>query len=162
MTHRDSEAMPSPAPSLSNALRTPKNKTLAAWLAFITGQLGLHRFYLFGASDPWAWLHPVVAAVGWLGVRRVQVYGLDDQLSWLLIPLLGFTIAATALTAIYYGLMSAEKWNGRFNPGTPDAAAGQTYWLTIGAVVFSLLFGAMAFVSSIVFSFQRYFEFQMR
>jgi hypothetical protein len=154
--------MPSPAPSLSNALRTPKNKTLAAWLAFITGQLGLHRFYLFGASDPWAWLHPVVAAVGWLGVRRVQVYGLDDQLSWLLIPLLGFTIAATALTAIYYGLMSAEKWNGRFNPGTPDAAAGQTHWLTIGAVVFSLLFGAMAFVSSIVFSFQRYFEFQMR
>ena len=146
----------------SNTPNHLKNKTLAAWLAFITGQLGLHRFYLFGASDPWAWLHPVVAGIGWLGVRRVQVYGLDDQWSWVLIPLLGFTLAATALTAIYYGLMSAEKWNSRFNPGTPDAPAGQTNWLTIGAVVFSLLFGAVALMSSIVFSFQRYFEFQLK
>lgn len=158
MTRRDNEDMP----LLSNTPKHLKNKTLAAWLAFITGQLGLHRFYLFGALDPWAWLHPVVAGVGWLGVRRVQMHGLDDQLSWVLIPLLGFTLAATALTAIYYGLMSAEKWNSRFNPSTPDALAGQTNWLTIGAVVFSLLFGAVALMSSIVFSFQRYFEFQMR
>ena len=149
-------------PAPSNTPQNLKNKTLAAWLAFITGQLGLHRFYLFGAADPWAWLHPVVAAIGWLGVRRVQLYGLDDQLSWVLIPLLGFTLAATALTAIYYGLMSAEKWNRRFNPNTPEAPVGQTNWLTIGAVVFSLLFGAVALMSSIVFSFQRYFEFQLK
>lgn len=149
-------------PSLSSAPQKLKNKTLAAWLAFITGQLGLHRFYLFGAADPWAWLHPVLAGIGWIGIRRVQVYGLDDQLSWVLIPLLGFTLAATALAAIYYGLMSSEKFNARFNPGSPDASAGQTHWLTIGAVVFSLLFGAVALMSSIVFSFQRYFEFQMR
>ncbi|MBC7547752.1 MAG: TM2 domain-containing protein [Polaromonas sp.] len=149
-------------PSLLKPLKKTKNKTLAAWLAFITGQLGLHRFYLLGPSDPWAWLHPVVAGIGWLGVRRVQVYGLDDQLSWLLIPLLGLTLAATALTAIYYGLMSTEKWNGRYNPNTPDDPAGQTNWLTVGAVVFSLLFGAVALMASIVFSFQRYFEFQMR
>ena len=146
----------------SHSTNTLKNKTLAAWLAFITGQLGLHRFYLFGASDPWAWLHPVVAGIGWWGVRRVQMYGLDDQWSWVLIPLLGFTLAATALTAIYYGLMSAEKWNNRFNPNALEAPAGQTNWLTIGAVVFSLLFGAVALMSSIVFSFQRYFEFQMQ
>lgn len=153
---RDNKNMPSNSPTHL------KNKTLTAWLAFITGQLGLHRFYLFGAADPWAWLHPVVASIGWLGVRRVQMYGLDDQISWVLIPLLGFTLAATALTAIYYGLMSTEKWNHKFNPGTPDAPAGQTHWLTIGAVVFSLLFGAVALVSSIVFSFQRYFEFQLK
>lgn len=156
MMRRDNENMPSNSPTHI------KNKTLAAWLAFIAGQLGLHRFYLFGASDPWAWLHPVVAGIGWLGVRRVQMYGLDDQMSWVLIPLLGFTLAATALTAIYYGLMSAEKWNSRFNPNALDAPAGQTNWLTIGAVVFSLLFGAVALVSSIVFSFQRYFEFQLK
>lgn len=158
MTRKDNKDMPS-RPNTPDHL---KNKTLAAWLAFITGQLGLHRFYLFGASDPWAWLHPVVAGIGWLGVRRVQMYGLDDQLSWVLIPLLGFTLAATALTAIYYGLMSPEKWNRSFNPHAVDAAAGQTSWLTIGAVVFSLLFGAVALMSSIVFSFQRYFEFQLK
>ena len=79
----------------------------------------------------------------------------------MLVPLLGFTLAATALTAIYYGLMSPEKWNALHNPATPDAAAGNTNWLTIGAVVFALLFGTIALMSSIVFSFQRYFEYQV-
>ncbi len=140
---------------------TLKNKTTAAWLAFIGGQLGLHRLYLFGLSDLWAWLHPIAAALGWWGVERVRLYGQDDQLAWLLIPLLGFTLAGTALTAIYYGLMPAEKWNAQHNPGTPDAAAGHTSWLTIGAVVLALLFGSISLMSSIVFSFQRYFEYQV-
>ena len=161
----DDHAMPKTLPDTTPAAASTaalKNKTLAAWLAFLTGQLGLHRFYLFGASDVLAWVHPAIAAVGWVGVRRVQLYGQDDQLAWLLIPLLGFTLAATALTAIYYGLMSSEKWNHQFNPTTPQATAGQTNWLTIGAVVFSLLLGAVALMASIVVSVQHYFEFQMR
>ncbi len=138
-----------------------KNKTVAAWLTLIGGQLGLHRLYLFGADDLWAWVHPIAAALGWWGVERVRLYGQDDQLSWVLIPLLGFTLAGTALTAIYYGLMSPEKWNARYNPAAPDALAGHTSWLTIGAVVLALLFGAIALMSSIAFSFQHYFEYQV-
>lgn len=140
---------------------TQKNKTIAAWLAFIGGQLGLHRLYLYGWSDLLAWAHPIVAALGWWGVERVQKYGQDDQLAWVLIPLLGFILAGTALTAIYYGLMSPEKWNTRHNPAVPDASAGSTSWLTIGAIVFALLFGTISLMSSIVFSFQRYFEYQV-
>ena len=139
-----------------------KNKTLAAWLAFVGGQLGLHRLYLHGWMDLWAWLHPMVAALGWWGIERVRLYGQDDKLAWALIPLLGFTIAGTALTAIYYGLMSPEKWNEQHNPdAAPDAAAGKTNWLTMAAVVLALLFGTIAMMSSIVFSFQRYFEYQI-
>ena len=138
-----------------------KNKTLATWLAFIGGQLGLHRIYLYGWRDVLAWMHPVVAAVGWWGVERVRLHGQDDQLAWLLIPLLGFTLAGTALTAIYYGLMSPEKWNALHNPATPDTPAGNTNWLTMGAIVFALLFGTIALMSSIAFSFQRYFEYQV-
>lgn len=151
-TKADNRRMPS----------TPvKNKTAAAWLAFICGQLGLHRFYLFGFRDTWAWLHPLLAALGWWGVYRVQLYGQDDQLSWLLIPLLGFTLAGTALTAICYGLMAPEKWNALHNPAAPASLSGNTNWLTIGAVVFALLFGAISLMSSIAFSFQRYFEYQV-
>ncbi|MBG6074288.1 TM2 domain-containing protein [Polaromonas sp. CG_9.11] len=138
-----------------------KNKTLAAWLAFIGGQLGLHRFYLYGWRDLWAWAHPLVAALGWWGVHRVQSYGQDDHMAWVLIPLLGFTLAGTALTGIYYGLMASEKWNVIHNPASTDARAGNTSWLTIGAVVFALLFGTISLMSSIVFSFQRYFEYQV-
>ena len=141
--------------------RFQKNKTLAAWLALIGGQLGVHRLYLFGFSDLLAWLHPALAALGWWGVYRVRTFGQDDMLSWLLVPLLGFTIAASALTAIYYGLTSFENWNARYNPSAPQSAQGHTNWLTIGAVVFSLLFGSIALMSSIAFSFQRYFEYQV-
>lgn len=145
---------PAPAP------RT-KNKTAAAWLAVIGGQLGLHRLYLFGIGDIWAWMHPMAAALGWWGIERVRLYGQDDQLAWLLIPLLGFTLAGTAVTAIYYGLMSWEKWNLLHNASQPETLAGHTSWLTIGAVVFALLFGTISLMSSIVFSFQRYFEYQV-
>ena len=139
----------------------PKNKTAAAWLALIFGQLGLHRIYLFGMKDLWAWVHPLIAAIGWWGVHRVQLYGQDDQLAWLLIPLLGFTLAATSITAIYYGLMPTEKWTTTYNAAVPGTASGNTNWLTIGAVVFALLFGAVTLMSSIAFSFQRYFEYQV-
>jgi hypothetical protein len=139
-----------------------KRKTVAAWLAFIGGPLGLHRFYLHGLGDPWGWLLPVPTALGLYGIQRVQAYGQDDTLSWVLVPLLGFTIAGCCLTAIVYGLMTREKWNARFNPAlAEDAAPGGTSWFTIAAVVLSLMVGAGVLMASIAFSFQRYFEHQV-
>lgn len=139
-----------------------KNKTLAAWLAFVGGPLGLHRFYLHGAGDLLGWALPVPTALGLYGLERIQRYGLDDHWSWVLVPLLGFTIAGCALTAIVYGLMTRERWNAKFNRSSPEAAAaGATNWLTIGAVVLSLLIGATVLMASIAFSFQRYFEYQV-
>ena len=119
-----------------------KNKTLAAWLAFLGGPLGLHRFYLHGLADLPGWLLPIPTALGIYGIERVQRNGVDDQWSWVLIPLLGFTIAGCALTAIVYGLMTREKWNARFNPGEDDqAASGGTSWFTIAAMVLALMIG---------------------
>lgn len=139
-----------------------KNKTIAAWLAFIGGPLGLHRFYLRGMGDLLGWLLPLPTALGLYGIERVQQNGVDDLWSWVLIPLLGFTIAGCALTAIVYGLMTPEKWNARFNPSASlDAAHGRTSWFTIGAIALALLVGTTVMVSSIVFSFQRYFEYQI-
>ncbi len=139
-----------------------KNKTIATWLTFIGGPLGLHRFYLRGFGDLLGWLLPLPTAVGLYGIERVQQYGLDDQWSWVLIPFLGFTIAGCALNAIVYGLMTPEKWNAQFNPSAAlDATPGRSNWLTIGALVLALLIGTTALISSIAFSFQRYFEYQV-
>ncbi|MBC7468447.1 MAG: hypothetical protein H7322_03880, partial [Ramlibacter sp.] len=89
-------------------------------------------------------------------------YGLDDQWSWVLIPMLGFTFAGCALMAIIYGLMTPEKWNARFNPqAVADARSGNTNWFTIAAVVLALMVGTGVLMASIVFSFQRYFEYQV-
>ncbi len=139
-----------------------KNKTLATWLTFFGGPLGLHRFYLNGLGDMLGWLLPIPTAMGLYGMERAQQIGLDDQTSWWLIPLLGFNIAACGLNAIVFGLMTPEKWNARYNPSAaPQAPAGQTNWLTIGGVVVSLLIGTTVLMSSLAFSFQRYFEYQI-
>ena len=139
-----------------------KNKTVAAWLALVGGPLGLHRFYLRGLGDLLGWLLPIPTAIGLYGIERVQQYGLDDQWSWVLIPLVGFTFAGCALMAIIYGLMTPEKWNARFNPQTPpEAPSGGTNWFTIAAVVLALMVGTGVLMASIVFSFQRYFEYQV-
>ena len=139
-----------------------KNKTLTVWLAELGGSMGLHRFYLRGLGDWLGWLHPIAAALGWWGVERVQAYGQDDQLSWVLIPFLGASIAVACLAAIVYALSDRAKWNGWFNPGLDSAsAAGGTNWLTIGALVLALLVGTVAFMGSLAFGIQHYFEYQI-
>ena len=139
-----------------------KNKTLATWLAFLGGPLGLHRFYLHGLTDPLGWLLPLPTALGVYGIEHVQQFGVDDHWSWLLIPLLGFTIAGCALRAILYALTPPERWNARYNPtAASEAAAGRTNWFTIAAIVAALMVGAGVLMASLAFSFQRYFEYQI-
>ena len=139
-----------------------KNKTLAAWLTFVGGPLGLHRFYLFGIASRLLWILPIPTLLGLYGIYRAHTLGLEDPWGWVLIPMLGFTIAGCALNAVVYGLMATDKWNARFNPGAAaEAPAGQTNWLTIGALVASLLVGTTVLMASLAYSFQHYFEYQV-
>jgi hypothetical protein len=140
-----------------------KSKTLATWAALLGGPFGLHRFYLFGFGDIWGWLHPIPTLIGLWGIHRVNELGQDDQLAWLLIPVLGFTVAATMLQAILYGLTPDEKWHARFNASqatAPDAAptAG---WPAVIGVILALMLGATVLMATIAFSGQRYFEYQI-
>ena len=149
--------------SIQTASAKLKNKTRAVWLALIGGCFGWHRLYLHGWGDAWAWAHAIPTALGFWGVDRVLTYGQDDKLSWLLLPLLGFSMAAACLTGILYALQTPEKWNGAYNPeADPQASAGRTNWLTIIAIVLALMVGAIAFMAGIAFSFQRFFEHQVQ
>ncbi len=137
-----------------------KNKTLATWMTLVLGPLGMHRFYLYGWRDTLGWLMIVPTLLGLYGLQRVEDYGLDDVGSWVLLPIFGFHLAAICLNAIVYGLMQREQWNGKFNPGaSPEQAAGQTRWATIGAIVISLMLGTVFLLSALAYTFQRYFEY---
>jgi hypothetical protein len=86
----------------------------------------------------------------------------DDPLSWWLVPLLGITIAVGALNAIYWGLMSTERWNSTYNPQDEvESPAGTTNWLTVVALILSLMVGTTALLSTLAYGFQRYFEYQI-
>lgn len=137
-----------------------KNKTIALWVTFLGGPLGLHRLYLNGRWDRNSALCCVPTLLGSYGLYRARTLGLEDGWSWVLIPLLGFTVAICALLAIAYGLSDSEKWNRRYNPDSPiDAAAGQTNWLAVAGLAIALLTGTTVLLASIAFSFQRYFEY---
>jgi hypothetical protein len=134
-----------------------RSKTLATWLAFAGGSLGLHRFYLFGNRDAWAWLHWLPTGVGAYGLWRLRELGTDDRLGAELVPLLGVMLAATMLVAIFYGLMPDARWNARFGGGAARASGG----LAIFAVCLALAFGATAAMATIAFVVERYFEWQI-
>jgi hypothetical protein len=125
------------------------------------GGLGVHRFYLHGLSDRWAWLHIVPTMLGVHGLRRVQEFGLDDRLSWLLIPLLGFSLSAAMLSAIVIGLTPDERWNAVHHADGSGRPAPSSGWLNVLGVILALALGAAALMATLAFSAQRYFESQV-
>jgi hypothetical protein len=135
-----------------------KSKTLAAWLAFAAGSLGLHRLYLHGFRDPLAWLHPLPTALGLIGLQRMVEIGQDDRLAWLLLPLLGLMLAQGMLVAIVHALTPDERWDSRHNPGAAVTATG---WGPVLAAIVSLLIGGGVLMATIAFSVQMFFQWQL-
>lgn len=150
--------MPSPATSPAS---TPgiRRKGVAVWLALLGGMLGLHRLYLHGARDTWAWVWWLPTLLGAWGIWRARALGLDDRLSWLLIPWIGASFSAAALNALIMGLTPAAEWNRRQRPPQDaDHPAGATHWLTVVALVLAVLTGATALIATIAFTAQHAFE----
>lgn len=135
-----------------------KSKTVATWLALLLGSLGLHRIYLHGLGDRWAWLHPWPTFLGLYGLQRMELLGQDDRLSWLLMPLLGLMLVNAMICGIVYGLSSDEKWDARHNPGQAGRASG---WGAVIGVVACVFIGGICLMTTIAFSAQRYFETQV-
>ena len=142
---------------MASALRS-RSKTVATWLALAGGSLGLHRFYLFGVADAWAWLHALPTLAGAYGFWRLRQLGTDDRLGAELVPLLGVMLAMTMLVAIFYGLMPDERWKARFGGGTATRPSGG---VVIFGVCLALALGATAAMATIAFVVERYFEWQV-
>ena len=140
---------------LAAPIGRPRSRAVATWLALVGGGLGLHRFYLHGTRDLWAWLHPWPTLVGAFGFWRMREFGVDDALGSLLVPVLGVMVATTMLQAIVYGLTSDERWAERHGAAS---AALQRGWLTYAGVVVALAVGTSVAVATIAFTAQRYFE----
>ncbi len=136
-----------------------KSKSLATWLAVLGGTLGAHRFYLHGRRDAWAWLHAVPTALGVVGLSRLVNLGQDDKVAWLLTPVLGMMVAQAMLCAIVFGLTSDERWNARWNAAVEPPP--QTRWVPVLGAIAALLIGATALMSTIAYSGQKFFEWQI-
>jgi hypothetical protein len=136
-----------------------RSKTVATWLGVIAGALGAQRFYLHGARDTLAWLHPAPTLVGLWGAWRMHTLGQDDQLSWLLVPVLGVMLSISMLAAIVSALTSDARWDARYNP---TFAPRQTRWAPVLGAIAALLIGGIVLMGTIAFAGQRFFEWQQQ
>ena len=134
------------------------SKLVATWLAVVGGSLGLHRFYLRGAADPWAWLHVLAGSVGAWGFWRLREVGTDDRLGSVLVPLLGASVATGMLAALIAGLTPDERWDQRHDRPAGSSRSG---WMVVAGVVLALAVGATVTMATIAFCAQRYFEWRV-
>jgi hypothetical protein len=128
-------------------------------LSIFGGAFGLHRFYMRGLGDMLAWLHIVPTSLGLFGMQRLETFGQDDPLVWWLLPVLGLMISQGMAHAIVYGLTPDERWDAQHNPGYPTTP---TAWGPILGVILAVMLGAGVLMSSIAYSVQKWFEWQLQ
>lgn len=127
-----------------------KNKTLATLLASVLGGLGLHRFYLRGAKDPWAWAHlssgPLSLIAMFIGTGQPQLF--------LFAPLI-VSVLGAFVEALVLGLMPDEKWDAAFNQNSGQQSGSD--WPLAVILVLTLGVGAIALIATIARTFDLLF-----
>jgi TM2 domain-containing membrane protein YozV len=119
-----------------------KNKTFATLLAFLLGGLGAHRFYLRGVNDTWGW----VQACSLPAVGLVMAAAPQADIYYKLLPLF-LSMLAGFLQALVLGLMSDEKWDATFNPGS--GRSSETRWPLAVILVATMLVGCGSLIATI-------------
>lgn len=119
-----------------------KHKTFATLLAFLFGGVGLHRFYLRGARDPWGWAH----AASLLASLLVFLVRRDADWFFQLLPLI-LSMLAGFLEALVLGLMPDEKWDAAFNPGSGKQTDSR--WPLALVLVATLMVGAGCLIATL-------------
>jgi TM2 domain-containing membrane protein YozV len=119
-----------------------KNKTFATLLAFVTGGFGIHRFYLYGWTDIWGWLHlstlPISAAILSLGIRQPVIFIASP---FILSALVAF------IEALAIGLTPDDKWDARHNHGS--GLQSRSGWPIALLLILTLGVGATALFAAI-------------
>ncbi len=129
---------------------THKNKTLATLLAFVTGGLGAHRFYLYGNKDVWGWVHlasiPLALAFRLLAPAQ--------PLLFVAAPL-AISVLAAFIEALVIGLTPDDKWDAQHN--RMSGRRSESGWPLAILLVLTLGVGAVALIAAIARTFDLLF-----
>jgi|SRR5680860_1199053 len=126
-----------------------KNKTVATFLATFLGGLGLHRVYLYGWQDKWAWLHFVSLPVS------VLITLIAPDQPWMFTgSLFVLSVLAGCIESLTIGVTPDDVWDTRFNLNSGQQS--MSGWplaillvLTVGAGATSLI-AAMARIADLL------------
>ncbi|MCG2585673.1 NINE protein [Massilia sp. TS11] len=117
-----------------------KNKSLATLLAFLLGGAGLHRFYLYGKKDVWAWLH--LASLPLSGLGLLLLPGLDPYFPCLPLSL---SVLAAWVETLVIGLTPDAAWDAKMGNAQPS----DTRWPIAVLLVLTLGVGATGLIWTI-------------
>jgi hypothetical protein len=131
-------AFPEPKPMLS----VHKNKTFATLLALLLGGIGMHRFYLYGARERWAWVH----AASLPAAALVAVLAPGQDWFFKILPILLSYIGAF-VEALVIGLLADDKWDAAHNAGSGKVSASN--WPLALLLVATVAAGAVVLISTI-------------
>jgi TM2 domain-containing membrane protein YozV len=123
-----------------------KNKTFAAALALIAGGAGLHRFYLYGIKDRWAWLHALL-----FFVTAGLLLAYPDRLLLLNTAPLIFSVLIACIAAFMIGLMPDEKWDALHNPESDQPS--NSSWIIAVLMVSNLAYSTTLLLITIARGF---------
>ncbi|MCC7006092.1 MAG: TM2 domain-containing protein [Ottowia sp.] len=131
------------------------SKTLAAILAALFGSFGLHRFYLYGWRDRYAWVHMPLGWAWMLGVYLLNVLTLQNVMGWVFV--LGGAIGVLSgwVSALMYGLCPDVQWDTRHNPCSQKVSAHG--WGAIIVVVATLFIGTTIMMAGLAIGFEQIF-----
>jgi hypothetical protein len=119
-----------------------KNKTLATFLAAVTGGLGLHRFYLYGIKDFWAWAHLATVPI------TLIAFALNhNQPAFFLSVLFILSALSGFIEALVIGLTPDEKWDAKHN--AQSGKQSSSGWPVVLLIVFTTAGGAIAVIAAI-------------
>ena len=130
-------------------MTTHKNKTFATFLAFALGSTGLHRFYLYGKKDLFAWLYLASIPVALIAIQlNRDINPLFMAIPWII------AILASELEAFTLGLKEDAKWDAIHNPASTHTS--HSHWILAVIlcanlmVSFTVLIAFMARASDLV------------
>jgi hypothetical protein len=126
------------------------NKTLASFLAFLFGGIGLHRFYLRGKSDRWGWIHLLSVPLCGLAITLFPA----APIFFTMMPLI-FSALIAFLEALVIGLTPDEKWDARYNPSS--GRASDSGWPLAILLVLTVGVGATGLIATIARTFDLLF-----
>jgi len=119
-----------------------KNKTLATLLASVVGSIGLHRFYIAGQKDIWAWIHLLS-----LPLAGVAITLFPNQPTLFTFGPLVISGLIGLIEALVIGLTPDEKWDAAHNPDS--GRQSQSNWPLAILLVLTVGVGAVALIGTI-------------
>lgn len=151
-TLQDATPISSTLPAIKkfNMVISHKNKTLSTLLAMLFGTLGVHRFYLYGKKDYWAWLS--IASFLLLSIAVLTKLPQSFFIIFLLFVIVSFF--AGLIGALVIGLTPDEKWDAQFNRNS--GRNSNSGWTVILLVVVTFALGSTALIATIARGFDLY------